>query len=311
MTQQAERVREVVVGVDGSEEARRALAWGLREAGLRGVAARVVTVWTGSPPSAAAEGPRAAADLEREVEARVRADAVGAARATDAATVRFETEVRYGHPARSLIEAAGADGLLVIGSRGSGGLRGQLFGSVSQQCAQYATGPVVVVRGDHPVEGAAPAGRVVVGVDGSPDSVTAARFAAVEARSRGAELHVVHAWSDTVSGYGGPPWAVPVATLQEEAASALRRSVRDAGLDGGTGPRVRAEAVEGVDWDVLLDVAEGADLLVVGSRGRSGWAALLLGSVALHCVTAAPCPVAVVRPPRDRGPVPAPGGATG
>ena len=91
---------------------------------------------------------------------------------------------------------------------------------------------------------------------------------------------------------------MPDATLQEEAAAALQRSIRDAGLDGE--PGVRAEAVEGVDWDVLLDVAEGADLLVVGSRGRSGWSALLLGSVALHCVTAAPCPVAVVRPPRDR-----------
>ncbi|SDM74571.1 Nucleotide-binding universal stress protein, UspA family [Geodermatophilus siccatus] len=300
MTQRADRVREVVVGVDGSDEARRALAWGFREAGLREVAVRVLTVWTGSPPSGAGEGSRPTAEFEREVGARVRADAVEAARATGTAAVPFETQVRYGHPAESLIEGAGADGLLVVGQRGLGGLRGQLFGSVSQQCAQYATGPVVVVRGDRPVEGAAPAGRVVVGVDGSPDSVTAARFAAAEARARGAELHVVHAWSDTVSGYGGPPWAVPGATLQEEAASALRRSVQDAGLDGGPGLRVRAEAVEGIDWDVLLDVAEGADLLVVGSRGRSGWAALLLGSVALHCVTAAPCPVAVVGPPRDR-----------
>jgi nucleotide-binding universal stress UspA family protein len=300
MTQQADPVREVVVGVDGSDEARRALAWGFREAGLRGVAVRVLTVWTGSPPSGAGEGSRTTEEFERDVEARVRADAVEAARATGTAAVPFATEVRYGHPAQSLVEGAGADGLLVVGQRGLGSLRGQLFGSVSQQCAQYAAGPVVVVRGDHPVEGAGPAGRVVVGVDGSPDSVTAARFAAVEARSRGAELHVVHAWSDTVSGYGGPPWAVPDATLQEEAASALQRSVRDAGLDGGVGLRVRAEAVEGVDWDVLLDVAEGADLLVVGSRGRAGWAALLLGSVALHCVTAAPCPVAVVRPPRDR-----------
>lgn len=300
MTQQADRVREVVVGVDGSDEARRALAWGVREAGLRGVAVRVLTVWAGSPPSGAGEGPRTTGEFERELEARVRADAVEAARATGTATVPVATEVRYGHPARSLVEGAGADGLLVVGARGLGGLRGQLFGSVSQQCAQYATGPVVVVRGDAPVQGAAPAGRVVVGVDGSTDSVTAARFAAVEARSRGAELHVVHAWSDTVSGYGGLPWAVPDATLQEEAAAALQRSVRDAGLDGGPGLRVRAEAIEGIDWDVLLDVAEGADLLVVGSRGRSGWAALLLGSVALHCVTAAPCPVAVVRPPRDR-----------
>src|SRR3712207_793382 len=162
MTQQAGRVREVVVGVDGSDEARRALAWGFREAGLRGVAVRVLTVWTGSPPSGVGEGPRATAEFERDVEARVRTEAVEAARVTGTAAVPFETQVRYGHPAESLIEGAGADGLLVVGSRGLGGLRGQLFGSVSQQCAQYAAGPVVVVRGDHPVEGSAPARRVVV-----------------------------------------------------------------------------------------------------------------------------------------------------
>jgi nucleotide-binding universal stress UspA family protein len=65
--------------------------------------------------------------------------------------------------------------------------------------------------------------------------------------------------------------------------------------------QVRAETVEGVDWDVLTRVAEGADLLVVGSRGRGGWSDLLLGSVGLHVVAGAPCPVAVVRPPRTRG----------
>ncbi len=59
--------------------------------------------------------------------------------------------------------------------------------------------------------------------------------------------------------------------------------------------QVRAETVEGAEWDVLTRVAAGADLLVVGSRGRGGWSGLLLGSVGLHAITGAPCPVAVVR----------------
>ncbi len=136
--------------------------------------------------------------------------------------------------------------------------------------------------------------EVVAGVDGSPGSAAALRFAGEEARLRGGELHVVHVWIDTVSGYGGPPWAVPVTTLRERADATLRASLT-AWRTGSPGVQVRAETVEGVEWDVLTRVAAGADLFVVGSRGRGGWSGLLLGSVGLHAITGAPCPVAVVR----------------
>jgi nucleotide-binding universal stress UspA family protein len=293
--------REVVVGVDGSTGARTALAWALREAQLRGIPVRVVTVWpTDRPPHAhdGGIGESGVVDVEQDVQVRMGAEAAGVAASVGCGEVPVHPEVRYGHPARELIDAAVPGGLLVVGSRGRGSLRGALLGSVGQQCAHHAQGPVVVVRGEEP-PGGAPTGeaarRVVVGVDGSPGSGAGLRFAAEEARLRGAELHVVHAWIDTVSGYGGPPWAVPVTTLQEQADTTLRESVR--GLDPA-GVRVRAETVEGVDWDVLTRVAEGAGLLVVGSRGRGGWSGLLLGSVGLHAVTSAPCPVAVVRPVR-------------
>jgi len=296
MTPQGDDVREVVVGVDGSDGSRRALAWALREARLRRVGVRAVTVWTGGPPGDG-DGPTTVAEFEQAVEARVRADATEAARAAGTPAVPVAIDVRYGHPARSLIDVAGDDGVVVVGSRGLGGLRGLLVGSVSQQCAQYAACPVVVVRGDVPGERTAELRRVVVGVDGSGHSIAAARLARAEAGLRDAELHVVHAWADTVSGYGGLPWAVPDSTLAEHAEATLRESLRAAGLDARPGDRIRAEVRQGIDWDVLLDVAEGADLLVVGSRGRSGWAGLLLGSVGLHAVTAAPCPVMVVRSP--------------
>ncbi|MGR6964452.1 universal stress protein [Geodermatophilus sp. URMC 61] len=297
MTEQlGDDVREVVVGVDGSDGSRRALAWGLREAFLRRVGLRVVTVWTGGSPPGDGDAPAAVAEFEEALEARVRSDVAEAARATGAMAVPVVPEVRYGHPARSLMDVAAHDGLLVVGARGTGGLRGLLLGSVSQQCAQHAACPVVVVRGDVPGERIAELRRVVVGVDGSEHSVAAARLAHDEAELRDAQLHVVHTFADTVSGYGGPLWVVPDTTLAEQAEATLRASLRAAGLDALPGDRVRAEVRQGIDWDVLLDVAEGADLLVVGSRGRSGWAGLLLGSVGLHAVTAAPCPVVVVRP---------------
>jgi nucleotide-binding universal stress UspA family protein len=161
---------------------------------------------------------------------------------------------------------------------------------------------VVVVRDDDSTHRAVlwrdAASRVLVGVDGSAESVAALRFAAAEARLRRGELHVVHAWTDTVSGYGGPPWARSDTTLREQADTTLREVVQDAWRDGSAGVQLRAETIEGVEWDVLTHVADAADLLVVGSRGRAGWSSLLLGSVSLRCITFAPCPVAVVRPSR-------------
>ena len=294
---------EVVVGVDGSPGARTALAWGLREARLRRTPVRLVTVWPEDRPPHSHDGGIGGpglADVERDVRESMSGEAAAVAASTACEAVPVHPEVRYGQPARQLIDAAGDGGLLVVGSRGRGALRGALLGSVGQQCAQHARGPVVVVRGGEPA-GSAPlepgaAGRVVVGVNGSPGSGAALRFAEEEARLRAGELHVVHAWIDTVSGYGGPPWAVPVTTLRERADATLRRSLEQAWPTGSPGVRIRAETVEGVEWDVLTRVAEGAELLVVGSRGRGGWSGLLLGSVGLHAITGAPCPVAVVRP---------------
>ena len=157
---------------------------------------------------------------------------------------------------------------------------------------------MVVVRDDESTHGAVlwqgPASRVVVGVDGSAGSVIALRFAAAEARLRGGELHVVHAWIGNLPGYGGLPWARPATTLREQADTTLVESLRAVWQNGSPEVQVRAETIEGAEWDVLTEVAEAADLLVVGSRGRTGRTGSLLGSVSLRCLTHAPCPVAVV-----------------
>jgi nucleotide-binding universal stress UspA family protein len=293
-------LHEVVVGVDGSAGARMALDWALREARLRGLAVRLVTVWPedrSRPQASGIDGSRVAA-AEQGARTRMRAEAAEVAVVGDLDAVPVQAEVRYGQPAQQLVDTGASGGLLVVGSRGHGTLRGALLGSVSQQCAQYARGPVVVVRDDESAHGAVlwqgAASRVVVGVDGSAGSVAALRFAAAEARLRGGELHVVHAWIDSLSGYG-LPWAAPATTLREQAGATLLNSMRAAWQDGSAGVQVRAEIIEGAEWDVLTEVAHAADLLVVGSRGRTGWSSLLLGSVGLRCITYSPCPVAVVR----------------
>ena len=148
-------------------------------------------------------------------------------------------------------------------------------------------------------------GRIVGGVDGSPGGQAALRFALEEARLRRATLDAVHAWlmplyegvpGPFVVGLpAGPPLDEVRRELERAARAVLDRALADAGPADGV--EVRRAAVESAPAKALLDAAVGADLLVVGSRGRGGFKGLLLGSVSTQCAKHAPCPVAVVKPP--------------
>lgn len=141
----------IVVGVDGSESARDALAWALAEARLRGVPVRVVCAWSVpvpvyGGPFVAVPDPTVTPSFEDAVRKTVAEsiDALGEA----ADGIEVEQLVVEGAAAQVLVEAAAAADLLVVGSRGHGGFAGLLLGSVSQQAAQHATCPVVIVRGN-------------------------------------------------------------------------------------------------------------------------------------------------------------------
>jgi nucleotide-binding universal stress UspA family protein len=137
----------IVVGVDGSQSAHVALRFALDEARLRGTGVRVVGVW--HVPVAAYGGAFVppAEDLVGELEPQMRLALERALEQTDgsAGDVEVETVVREGAPAATLLEEAQDAELLVLGSRGLGGFRGLLLGSVGQQCAHHAPCPVVIV----------------------------------------------------------------------------------------------------------------------------------------------------------------------
>jgi len=133
--------------------------------------------------------------------------------------------------------------------------------------------------------------RIVVGVDGSPSSGAALRWAVRQADLTGAHVHAVIAWSIPVT-YG----PMPVPRLWTDW-SGIARSTLEESLRATLGDRagdVKAEVVEGGAALVLLEAARDADLVVVGSRGHGGFVGLLLGSVAQHVTTHARCPVVVV-----------------
>lgn len=142
--------------------------------------------------------------------------------------------------------------------------------------------------------------RIVVGVDGSKESQNALRWALTEARLRGAAVEAVHVWRYPAWTYAPVILTPPVFAhddLVAEARSVLDHAV-DAVLAGGPdGPTVERVVVEGGAAEQLVDRADtqGASLLVVGHRGRGGFAGLLLGSVANQCAAHAGCPVVVVR----------------
>jgi nucleotide-binding universal stress UspA family protein len=148
-------------------------------------------------------------------------------------------------------------------------------------------------------EGASAAGRIVVGVDDSEQAAAALRWALDEGVLRQATVEVVHSWSPPMSAL---PFGATLVIPVDEAAldSAARASVEDlvrtavAELDGPE-PEVQITILPGGPSVTLVEVAEGADLVVVGSHGRTGLSRLMLGSVAMAVVNHAPCPVVVVR----------------
>jgi nucleotide-binding universal stress UspA family protein len=199
-----------------------------------------------------------------------------------------------GGPGITLIEESRRAELVVVGSRGLGGFAGLLLGSVGTQVAAHAHCPVLVVRPD---EQPIPAdGPVLVGVDGSESSRLATSCGADEAARREVPLVLVHV------GPTDGDRAVPE-EIEESQAAYQAEAVR---LLADASATVRAEHPDLVVREHpvraagpaqgLIEASGTASLLVVGTRGRAGFAGLLLGSVSQAAIQHAHCPVLVAHP---------------
>lgn len=139
-------------------------------------------------------------------------------------------------------------------------------------------------------------GRIVVGVDGSPASHAALEWAVEEAKLRSCDVEAVHAWSPIsfapVTGMVPTPTLAPE-DLEQEAVELLRTALASVGNPASA----HAITAAGGVVEVLLSQSKGADLVVVGSRGRGGFTGLLLGSVSQQVAHHASCPVVIIREP--------------
>ena len=135
--------------------------------------------------------------------------------------------------------------------------------------------------------------RIVVGVDGSPSSMAALEWAANQAGLTGATLEVLMTWEWPTS-YG---WSIPIPSgydPEHDSAKALDKMLKRV-RKGHSDITIQSNVMEGHPAPLLVKASDGADLLVVGSRGHGEFSGMLLGSVSEHCVTNAHCPVLVLR----------------
>jgi nucleotide-binding universal stress UspA family protein len=284
--------RGILVGVDGSRAATAAVAWAARDAAMRNTPLTLVHVIT--PVLATGALPDFPVDFFEWQDEEARR-VLAAARETVAessgasAPPMVHSVVLHGGTVGNLVDLSKDADMMVVGSSGKGAFSRALLGSVSTGLVHHAHCPVAVIHDDAPeLPAHAP---VVVGIDGSPASSTATEIAFDEASRRGVELVAVHAWQD------GGAIELPGldrSTLEVQAQEALAE--RLAGWQERY-PDVAVRRVVVCDQPAkqLVEQAKTAQLVVVGSHGRGGFAGMLLGSVSTAVVHAVKTATIVAR----------------
>jgi nucleotide-binding universal stress UspA family protein len=284
--------RPVVVGYDGSDQARVAMRWAAREATSRQCPLLVVEA-VGQPVGldrGQAVPPNVIVE-ERTLRERAGEHLAEVIEETRQAWEDLEigARVELNRPATALAEVAEAAELVVVGASGRTALPRMLLGSTAAELAHRCERPLVVVR-------EARDGPVVVGVDGSATSAGAIGFAFDFADRHGTGLVAVHAWADL------PLDALAPVRVWDEDMSVIRgqgEQVLAASLAEHIARHPGVPVTQLVSFEpparALAEQADGAALLVVGSHGRGALRRALLGSVSHAMIYHAPCTVAVVR----------------
>ena len=265
----------VLVGYDGSDDTLPALRWAAQEAVGSQRPLRVVLAW--GLPTMGFSPVSASADLDRRKAEAALANAVYLLQ-SEVAGLSIDSEVVQDKPAQALVDRSADAALVVVGYRGKGRVGRFVLGSVASAVVTHAASPVVVVRGDESGQ-IRRVGPIVVGVDGSPGSEDAVRWAMAAAPLHGYQVVAVHAGEQ-----GGRPGGL--ATLSPELAAGRTRY-----------PAVQVREVIEPGSAAQLIVAEARDaaLVIVGSRGHGGLAGMLLGSVSRAVIDQVECSVIVMR----------------
>jgi nucleotide-binding universal stress UspA family protein len=288
----------VVVGADGSPSSQLAVNWAARAAAMRHVPLTVVHVVPSLSVVAstlawpAGRVPQEVLEIQENDGRRVIADAIKVVEdsATGGNRPDIDSEMLFGRYIPALVDLSKDAQLMVVGCRGQTGQH-RLLGSVSTGLVHHAHCPVAVIHDE--VSSSLQSSRlpVVVGIDGSRASDLATAIAFDEVSWRGVDLVALHVWSDTDM---STVFGIDSSAVQSAAANTLSKS-----LDGWQEryPEVTVQRVVEFERPVrhLLEQAEKAQLVVVGSHGRGGFGGMMLGSVSTAVAQEARVPVIVGR----------------
>jgi nucleotide-binding universal stress UspA family protein len=294
----------VLVGLDGSAASLHALDWAAEEAAAHGWGLRLVCAYSlPSFTAASLDGGYAALD-DTAIQQGARAVLAEATARVEGVGVPVTSVVQTGDAAGVLVEMSHGVRLAVVGTRGRGGFADRLLGTVSSALPAHAFCPTVVVplrengralADDAVLPAVKPVRRIVVGVDGSPQAEQALHWAIGEAEAWGAEVHAVA--GVPVSSLSGVlawlPDTVDHDQVLKDVAEGLNVVV-DRALGDRSGVVVKRHALDGSGAELLTEFSVATDLIVVGSRGRGGFAGLLLGSTSQAVLHHSDCPVMVV-----------------
>jgi nucleotide-binding universal stress UspA family protein len=296
MNHEFDHTRPVIVGVDGSAASLEAVRWAAAEANLRQLPLRLLHAYADPAETIADfEVAQTAHEALRNQAQRWLRDALYAVHEIDP-ELQPRIDVAIGDPVPTMVERTKDGSLLVVGSHGLGGFTGMLVGSTAIALAARAHCPVAVVRAA-PLGGHRVVGPIVVGIDGSPASEEAISFAFHEASLRGCGLIAVHTWNEVFldTELSAERISFDTSVLEQQERELLAQ--RLAGWqEKYPDVAVRRVVEQNRPVRALLEHAEDAQLILVGSRGRSGFGGMLLGSTSQALVHYAPCPVIIARP---------------
>lgn len=283
----------VLVGVDGSTQSVGAVEWAADRVKHLGGELRIVCTYALASYSAAAlDGGYTVLDDKalKNGAQQVVDEALSVARGRG---VEATGTIEPGDPSGVLVGLSADVDLVVLGSRGGGGFADRLLGSVSATVPAHAGCPVAVIPPHTSGKPFMPIERVVVGIDGSDVASAALRVAVDEAQAWGAELTAISAVP--IASGGMMSW-LP-ATVDRESLLEDVRAGLDVAVDQAVGDRdieVARHALDGSPAALLTEFSTAVDLIVVGTRGRGGFAGVLLGSTSQTVLAHSTCPVMVV-----------------